>query len=85
MEDLARKMSANPACILGLGSTKGHLGQGADADITIVDTGLREVVDVNRFASKGKNSPFGGWELVGLPVVTVVGGRVVMRDRKIVV
>ncbi|PKM45551.1 MAG: dihydroorotase [Firmicutes bacterium HGW-Firmicutes-8] len=82
VEELVRKMSVNPARILGL--PKGHLGVGADADITIVDPGLREVVDVQRFASKGKNSPFGGWELKGLPTVVIVGGRVVMQDRELV-
>ena len=82
VEELVRKMSVNPARILGL--PKGHLGVGADADITIVDPGLREVVDVQKFASKGKNSPFGGWELKGLPTVVIVGGRVVMQDRELV-
>ena len=82
VEELVRKMSVNPARILGL--PKGRLGVGADADITIVDPGLREVVDVQRFASKGKNSPFGGWELKGLPTVVIVGGRVVMQDRELV-
>ena len=82
VEELVRKMSVNPARILGL--PKGRLGVGADADITIVDPGLREVVDVQRFASKGKNSPFGGWELICLPTVVIVGGRVVMQDRELV-
>lgn len=83
VEELVRKMSWYPARILGL--SKGHLGIGADADITVVDPDLHEVVDVRSFASKSKNSPFDGWELVGMPVVTVVGGRVVMKDRKMVV
>lgn len=82
VEELVRKMSVSPARILGL--PKGHLGVGADADITIVDPGLKEVVDVQKFASKGKNSPFGGWELIGLPTTVIVGGRVVMKDRELV-
>lgn len=81
VEELVRKMSINPARILGL--AKGTLSVGADADITVVDPALREKVDVNRFASKGKNSPFNGWELTGLPVATIVGGRVVMKDREL--
>lgn len=80
--ELVTKMSVNPARILGL--NKGHLGVGADADITVIDPGYKEIVDINRFASKGKNSPFDGWELTGLPVLTVVGGRVVMKDRKLI-
>jgi len=83
VEELARKLSLNPARILGL--AKGHLGVGADADITVVDPELCEIVDVNRFATKGRNTPFKGWELVGLPVLTIVGGRVVMRERQLVI
>ena len=82
--DLVMKMSANPARVLGL-TGKGHLGVGADADITIVDTELKEIVDKNYFESKGKNSPFAGWELIGLPVTTIVGGKPVMRDRRLTV
>lgn len=81
IEELVTKMSVNPAKILGL--DKGHLGFGADADITVVDPNYSEVVDINRFVSKGKNSPFDGWKLKGLPVLTVVGGSVVMKDRKL--
>lgn len=83
VDELVRKMSCNPARVLGL--NKGHLGVGADADITVVDPGFSEVVEAERFASKGKNSPFIGWELVGLPVLTIVGGRIVMRDRELVI
>lgn len=81
--ELARKFSLNPARILGL--AKGHLGVGADADITVVDPDLKETVDAHRFASKGRNTPFHGWELVGLPVMTIVSGRVVMRERELVI
>ncbi len=83
-EELVMKMSVNPARILGL-EGKGHLGVGADADITVIDPELKEIVDVNRFASRAKNSPFNGWELTGLPVVTIVGGQIVMQNRQIVV
>ena len=82
LEELVMKMSCNPARILGL--NKGHLGIGADADITVIDPDRCEVVDVDKFASKGKNSPFRGWELTGIPVATIIGGKVVMRNRKLV-
>lgn len=82
IEELVMKMSCHPARILGL--NKGHLGVGADADITIIDPDRSEVVDVQKFASKGKNSPFAGWELTGIPVCTIVGGKVIMKDRQLV-
>jgi dihydroorotase len=82
VEELVLKMSVNPARILGL--DKGSLGVGKDADITIVDPEKTEVVDVSKFASKGKNSPFAGRELLGVPVMTIVGGKAVMRDGELV-
>lgn len=82
VKELAEKMSLNPARILGI--DKGHLTCGADADITIIDPDLKEVVNIRNFASKGKNSPFEGWELQGLPVMTVVGGKVVMNNRELI-
>lgn len=69
-------MTLNPARILGI--PKGTLETGADADITIIDPELAGEVDPARFASKGRNTPFAGRMLKGLPWLTMVGGRVVM-------
>jgi hypothetical protein len=40
LEDFVRKSSLNPAQMLGL-TNKGHLGPGADADLTVLDTRTR--------------------------------------------
>jgi dihydroorotase len=69
-------MSSAPARLLGLAS-KGRIEAGADADLTVLDLELPVKVDRARFESKGRNTPFDGWELRGGPVMTVVGGRVV--------
>ena len=37
-------------------------------------------LEPQRLQSKSKNTPFAGWRLRGAPVLTMVGGRVVMRD-----
>ncbi len=68
------KLTINPARILGL--DKGTLKIGADADITIIDINKRITVDVACFRSKGKNSPFNKWEVQGIPVYTIVGGKI---------
>ncbi len=70
-----RKLTVNPARILGL--PEGVLKVGGDADITIIDPELVEVVDPATFASKGRNTPFAGRRLQGLPVATIVKGQVV--------
>ena len=70
-------MTANPAGILGLKA--GRLTPGWAADITIIDPEAVETVDPVAFRSKGRNTPFTGRMLKGLPVATVVGGKIVFR------
>lgn len=69
-------LSARPARLLGL-AAKGRIEPGADADLTVLDLDRPVTVDKTRFESKGRNTPFDGWRLVGAPVLTVVGGRIV--------
>ncbi|HEX2971354.1 MAG TPA: dihydroorotase, partial [Tepidisphaeraceae bacterium] len=71
---LIQLMTINPANVVGL--NKGTLAEGADADVTIIDPELKWTVDPHRFTSKSENSPFGGWQLKGRPIATIVGGQV---------
>jgi dihydroorotase len=52
---------------------------GAAADITLLDPERVWTYDVNRSASKSRNSPFHGHSFRGGPVATVVGGKIVWR------
>ena len=52
------------------------------ADVTVLDLDRRQRVDPARFQSKGRNTPFGGWSLLGAPVMTIVGGQVAWRAEK---
>lgn len=81
LEQAITKLTINPARLLRI--NKGTLSQGADADITIINPELEEEVKTEDLASKGKNTPFIGWKLKGLPTTTIVGGKVVMKDRKL--
>ncbi len=78
LSDVLCKMTANPAQILGI--EKGSLGIGCDADIVIFDPNEEWVVDSDRFASKGRNTPFGGVRLKGRVKYTVVNGKVIHKD-----
>ncbi len=69
------RLTAEPARIFNL--PKGTLSVGADADVTILDPSREWVVDVRKFASKSRNSPFHGWKLRGEVLATIVGGKVV--------
>lgn len=73
---LVEMMSVNPARLLKL-SRKGRVAAGADADLTLLNLHKESTVDSAQFQSKSRNTPFQGWKLKGLPVTTVVAGRVV--------
>ena len=72
LSQLVEKMSAAPAKLLKLPG--GTLAVGAPADIAVFDPSEVWTVDPSAFLSKGKNTPFGGWELTGKTVATFVGG-----------
>ncbi|MCW7752834.1 dihydroorotase [Desulfobotulus sp. H1] len=76
LKDLIRVMSKNPARILGFTN---DLTPGALADLTLMDTAAFWEVDPSAFASLSRNTPFGGWQLHGQAVATIVEGRVVFR------
>jgi dihydroorotase len=66
-------LTEKPADAFGL--PYGKLTVGAIADLVVIDTDNEQAVDPESFASKGKNTPFGGWKLTGWPTATIVGGR----------
>jgi dihydroorotase len=72
--EIADKMSANPAKILGLQG--GEIKEGAVADLTIADLDEKWTVDPSKFVSKGKNNPFGGYVLDGVVKYTIVDGEI---------
>ncbi len=73
--DAIRKMTVNPARILGL--DLGSLADGAVADITIIDPDRKWTVRAKDFHSLSANSPFIDWRLSGRTWRTILGGRVV--------
>ncbi len=78
IQELLRKMSVNPADILGL--NKGNLGVGRCADIVIFNPEERYTVHTAELHSKSKNSPYDGWELYGKPQYTIVNGSIVVNQ-----
>ena len=77
---LVEKMSYNPACVLGI--DKGQLAEGMAADIVIADFEESYTIDVSKFASKGKNTPFDGKQVKGRIYKTLVDGNVVYDYEK---
>ena len=83
IEQYVRVTSAAPARAFGLYPRKGVLQVGSDADIAVVDLAKRETIRAACFQSRAKVTPFEGRAVQGAPVATLVRGRVVMRDGKI--
>ncbi len=78
---LVARLTVGPARIFGLPG--GTLAVGSQADITILDLERELTIDPARFYSKSRNTPFGGWNVTGMPWMTIIGGRVVMWERVI--
>jgi dihydroorotase len=75
-------ISTTPALILKL-ENKGKICVGADADLTLLDLQKEIIIDVDTFKSKSRNNPFQGWKLKGMPVITIVGGKIAYSSSSI--
>jgi dihydroorotase len=78
LSQLIEKMSLNPSKILGI--SKGTLSRGRAADIVIFNPDKPWTVDVTKLHSKGKNSPYDGFELYGKPEYVIVNGEVIINQ-----
>jgi dihydroorotase len=70
-------LTVKPAEILGVEC--GSLSVGATADICIFDPKANWLLSADKFVSRGRNSPFLGWEFTGRVTHTLVGGEVVFE------
>ncbi len=70
-----RKMTANPASIMGMDC--GSISVGSIADIAIADLRGTWTVEKDALRSRSKNTPYMGRTLKGVIVKTIAGGRVV--------
>jgi dihydroorotase len=82
--DIVRLASENPAKVFGLYPAKGALLPGSDADLVIVDPDVSFVIRSEDQISKAAHTLFDGTEVRGKPVLTVLRGREVAVDGKIV-
>lgn len=80
--DMVRLFTIGPAEIMRL--ERGTLEIGKVADITIIDPDVVRKVEPAKFYSKGKNTPFKGMVLKGWPFITIVNGKIVAREGRII-
>jgi dihydropyrimidinase len=77
---VAEITSTNAARLFGLWPRRGVVMPGAEADLTLVDLQKQRVVRADELVTSADFSPYEGLELRGWPVLTLLGGRVIMRE-----
>jgi dihydroorotase len=75
---LVQLMSCAPAAILGVAG--GSLRIGEAADVTVIDPERRFTFLAEKSFSKGRNTPFDGWNLQGKAILTILAGRITHQD-----
>lgn len=78
LTELVNKMSTQPAQVFGL--ERGSLKVGMPADITILDINKKWQVQSTEFYTRGKHTPYENKECVGAAVMTIVDGKIVMKE-----
>ena len=75
--------SANAAKIFGMYPQKGAIAGGSDADITIMDPSVSGPLSLDDLHLEDY-SIWEGWRIEGWPVTTILRGKVMVEDRKLV-
>jgi dihydropyrimidinase len=74
--------STNAARIFGLYPKKGVIAPGSDADLVLIDPGVKKKLAREDFHVTDY-SPWEGWEVTGWPVTTLLRGRVIVDRGKL--
>ena len=82
LEQLMNFVCENPVEIFGI-ENKGFIKEGFDADFTIVDMNKKILIKNENIESKCGWSPFEGIEFKGTPVLTIIAGKIKMKNGKI--
>jgi len=81
---LVSLIAENPARLYRIYPRKGIIKPGADADLVIVDMEKRGTIKADDQISACGWTPYDGLEIQGMPVLSMIRGKVVMIDGKVV-
>ena len=84
IQNIVHIYSSTPAKILGVYPKKGAIQVGSDADFVIVDLDEERKISSDNVYSKAGYTPFEGKCIKGIPVSTIVRGKTVMVDGKVI-
>lgn len=74
-----------PARLMGLFPRKGSLIPGADADVVVLDPNAEKQITPENLRQNADYSPYQGWRVRGWPRLTLVRGRVVVDQGRLLV
>ena len=74
--------STNAAKILGMYPQKGCIAPGSDADIALIDPGMKKKLTLQDLHAESDYSIWEGFECQGYPVMTIARGKVIVEDGK---
>ncbi|HNW67375.1 MAG TPA: dihydroorotase [Bacteroidales bacterium] len=75
LSQLIRLMSETPSQMMNL--NKGKIQVGKMADFAVVELNTPYHIHADSFFSKGKNTPFNGWSVLGQVIYTIKEGKIV--------
>ncbi len=81
LNELVSWMSEKPAQRFNLGKI-GKIEVGYASDLVLVELDQEHTIDINKFESKGKNTPFNGWSVRLSVKETIVSGKTVWKESK---
>ncbi|TKB23877.1 dihydropyrimidinase [Desulfopila sp. IMCC35006] len=76
-------VSTAPARLMGLFPRKGHLAPGADGDVILFDPKMEKIITPKILRQNADYSPYEGMLVRGWPTTTIVRGRIVVREGKL--
>lgn len=84
LDEVVRLTSYNPARRFGVYPRKGVIQVGSDADLVIVDMTKEETIQNKTTYTKVGWTPYDGQKVKGVPIATIVRGKVVMENGNVI-
>src|SRR5262249_36981524 len=82
LERFVEITSSNAARIFGLYPRKGAIASGSDADLVLIDPNVDKTLTPEDFHARDY-SPWEGWRVKGWPVTTILRGRVIADNGRL--
>ncbi len=83
LKRFAEITSTNAARILGLYPQKGAIAPGSDADMVLIDPNIRKKLTLSDLHADSDYSIWEGFECQGYPVMTILRGKIIVEEGKL--